>query len=120
MELQLTESVRQSNSRNGCKLKPAVGNLLKNTHMILEFCKKIGINEKDLLEGNKNSNSEFRHMYWLLLSINGFKRREIAALNDRSISTITNGIKHINGLIDYNKEMKEIWTSVKSIKRYSR
>ena len=86
--------------------------------MISEFCKIACVSEEDLLGTSRKWDlSEMRHLYWKLLSENGFTRAQIGKLNDRHHSTITAGIIHINRVIETDSSIAVMWDKVKLIKR---
>ena len=86
--------------------------------MITEFSKLTCVSIDDLLGTTRVSHiSAMRQMYWKLLATKGFTREQIGTMNSRNHSTITVGIKHINGLIETDLYCAEIWEKVKSIKR---
>lgn len=86
--------------------------------MIIEFCKIAGMMPDELLGRSRRPGaSEARQMYWKLLHHNGFSMVEIGRLNERRHSTVSLGIKHINGIIATCRDSAELWNRVKGIKR---
>lgn len=86
--------------------------------MITEFAKLSGMSIDDVLGTSRAGKvSAIRQMYWKLLANNGFSRMQIGAMNGRNHSTITAGIKHINGLLDTDRDLAEVWKKVRDIKR---
>jgi chromosomal replication initiation ATPase DnaA len=87
--------------------------------MIIEFSKLVGIPELELLgKSHARRISDARQIYWHILSGNGFSRTEIAKLNDRDHSTITNGIKRVKGLLETgDAKITEMYDLTKNIKR---
>lgn len=86
--------------------------------MITEFCKILGVSEADVLGISRTWNiSSIRHLYWKLLSENGFTHEQIAQLNDKKRSSVTNALTSINGLIITNSRIADMWMKVRGIKR---
>lgn len=86
--------------------------------MVIEFSKITGVSVESLLGTSQMRYiSAMRQMYWRLLSERGFTREQIGAINGRNQSSITLGIKHINGLIETDIYLAELWEKVRLIKR---
>lgn len=85
--------------------------------MITEFCKALNVNEVDILDGGKYQLAEYRQMYWLLLSRNGFTNTQIAKLNNRCQGSVSVGITKIGAKIDRYPDLLQKWNQIKTIKR---
>jgi hypothetical protein len=87
--------------------------------MITEFATIAGVPAAKILErGGNRRLFEIRQLYWLLLIERGFLVTETARLCDRDHSTISNGVKHVKGLLQTgDRELTQLYTLTKNIKR---
>jgi DNA-binding MarR family transcriptional regulator len=59
-----------------------------------------------------------RHAYWWVLNNNGYSRQQIANLCNVDQSTVTNGIKRFNNLVEIGDNIAvEMYNLVKNIER---
>lgn len=85
--------------------------------MITQVSKITGIPPLIILEATDNATCEIRQLYWKLMRMHGYKFREIAILSGKNHSTIVSGIKHIDGLINSDKQTAQLWEKINKISR---
>lgn len=87
--------------------------------MITEFSKRVLISEEEILGRSREQETvDARHVYFLLLSENGFTHSKIGFLSGFDHSTVTYGINHVKALLDAgDTKITRLYNLIKDIKR---
>lgn len=85
--------------------------------MFLEFCIITGISQENLfVKRGHNLDIEKRQLLFKYLRVNGLTYTKIKELfNYKSHSSIILGIKHIENIIDIDKETALLWDEINKI-----
>lgn len=86
--------------------------------MIVEVAKRMSV-PVELILGRSEAPSltPIRQIYWTLLrDVFGFNAKQIARMNNRSVSSIYAGIKHINDSLEMDEpHIVRLWERVKDL-----
>lgn len=86
--------------------------------MIVEVAKRMSVPVEAILgRSEAPSLTPIRQIYWTLLrDVFGFNAKQIARMNNRSVSSIYAGIKHINDSLEMDEpHIVRLWERVKDL-----